>query len=189
MNFTDLFIRRPVLAIVVNLLILLIGWRAISLLNVRQYPVSNSAVVTVSTIYTGASADLIQGFITTPLEKQIASADGIDYLESSSTAGVSTIIVHLVINYDPNAAIAQVISKIDKVRNQLPPAALAPTIDVQVGESGRAVPGFLQRPARQQPDHRLPHARRAAEARRDQWRAERHHPRRTHLRHAHLAQA
>ena len=139
MNFTDLFIRRPVLAIVVNLLILLIGWRAISLLNVRQYPVSNSAVVTVSTIYTGASADLIQGFITTPLEKQIASADGIDYLESNSAPSASTIIVHLVINYDPNAAIAQVISKIDKVRNQLPPAALAPTIDVQVGESTAAL--------------------------------------------------
>jgi len=139
MNFTDIFIRRPVLATVVNLLILLIGWRALSLLNVRQYPVSNSAIVTVSTIYTGASADLIQGFITTPLEKQIASADGIDYIESSSTAGASTIIVHLVLNYDPNAAIAQVISKIDKVRNQLPPAALAPTIDVQVGESTAAL--------------------------------------------------
>jgi multidrug efflux pump len=139
MNFTDIFIRRPVLATVVNLLILLIGWRALSLLNVRQYPVSNSAIVTVSTIYTGASADLIQGFITTPLEKQIASADGIDYVESSSTAGASTIIVHLVLNYDPNAAIAQVISKIDKVRNQLPPAALAPTIDVQVGESTAAL--------------------------------------------------
>ena len=139
MNFTDLFIRRPVLATVVNLLILLIGWRSISLLNVRQYPVSNSAIVTISTIYTGASADLIQGFITTPLEKQIASADGIDYLESSSAPSASTITVHLVLNYDPNAAVAQIISKIDKVRNQLPPGAQAPTIDVQVGESTAAL--------------------------------------------------
>jgi len=134
MNFTDIFIKRPVLATVVSLLILFIGLRSISLLNVRQYPVSNSTVVTVSTIYTGASADLIQGFITTPLEKQIASADGIDYVESSSAPGASTIIAHLILNYDPNAAIAQVISKIDKVRNQLPAGALPPTIDVQVGE-------------------------------------------------------
>ncbi|MFA5056832.1 MAG: efflux RND transporter permease subunit, partial [Opitutaceae bacterium] len=139
MKFTDLFIRRPVLATVVNLLILLVGWRSLSLLNVRQYPVSNSAIVTVSTLYTGASADLIQGFITTPLEKQIASADGIDYVESSSAPGASTITVHLVLNYDPNAAVAQIISKIDKVRNQLPPGALPPTIDVQVGESTAAI--------------------------------------------------
>jgi multidrug efflux pump len=139
MNFTDLFIRRPVLASVVSLLILFVGLRSASLLNVRQYPVSNSAIVTVSTVYTGASADLIQGFITTPLEKQIASADGIDYIESSSAPGASTITVHLVLNYDPNAAVAQVISKIDKVRNQLPSGALPPTIDVQVGETTAAM--------------------------------------------------
>jgi len=139
MNFTDLFIRRPVLATVVSLLILLVGWRSLGLLNVRQYPVSNSAVVTVSTIYTGASAALIQGFITTPLEKQIASADGIDYIQSSSAPGASTITVQLVLNYDPNAAVAQIISKIDKVRNQLPPGALPPTIDVQVGEPTAAM--------------------------------------------------
>ena len=135
MNFTDIFIRRPVLATVVNLLILLIGWRALSLLNVRQYPVSNSAIVTVSTIYTGASADLIQGFITTPLEKQIASADGIDYLESSSAPSVSMITAHLRLNYDPNAALTQITSKVNKVRNQLPADAFDPVIDVQVGQS------------------------------------------------------
>jgi multidrug efflux pump len=139
MNFTDIFIRRPVLASVVSLLILFIGLRSVSLLNVRQYPVSNSAIATVTTIYTGASADLIQGFITTPLEKQIASADGIDYIESNSAPGASTITVHLVLNYDPNAAVAQVISKIDKVRSQLPAAALPPTIDVQVGETTAAM--------------------------------------------------
>jgi multidrug efflux pump len=135
MNFTDIFIKRPVLATVVSLLILLIGWRSFTLLNVRQYPVSNSAVVTVSTIYTGASADLIQGFITSPLEKQIASADGIDYLESSSVPSVSTITAHLKLNYDPNAALTQITSKVNKVRNQLPADAFDPTIDVQVGET------------------------------------------------------
>lgn len=139
MNFTDIFIKRPVLATVVSLLILFVGLRSVALLNVRQYPVSNSAVVTVSTIYTGASADLIQGFITTPLEKQIASADGIDYIESSSAPSASTITVHLVLNYDPNAAVAQIISKVEKVRNQLPPGALPPTIDVQVGETTAAM--------------------------------------------------
>ncbi|MGD1031195.1 MAG: efflux RND transporter permease subunit [Opitutaceae bacterium] len=139
MNFTDIFIKRPVLATVVSLLILFVGLRSVSLLNVRQYPVSNSAIVTVTTIYTGASADLIEGFITTPLEKQIASADGIDYIESSSAPSASVITVHLILNYDPNAAVAQVISKIDKVRSQLPAGALPPTIDVQVGESTAAM--------------------------------------------------
>jgi multidrug efflux pump len=131
MKLTDLFIKRPVLATVVSLLILLVGWRSINLLNVRQYPVSNSAVVTVTTIYTGASADLIQGFITSPLEKQIASADGIDYMESSSLQSVSTITVHLKLNYDPNAALTQITSKVNRVRNQLPADAFDPVIDVQ----------------------------------------------------------
>ena len=135
MKFTDLFIKRPVLATVVNLLILLIGWRSIDLLNVRQYPVSNSAIVTVATVYTGASADLIQGFITSPLEKQIASADGIDYLESSSAPSVSMITAHLRLNYDTNAALTQITSKVNKVRNQLPSGAFDPVIDVQVGQS------------------------------------------------------
>ena len=135
MKFTDLFIKRPVLATVVNLLILLIGWRSIGLLNVRQYPVSNSAIVTVTTVYTGASADLIQGFITSPLEKQIASADGIDYLESSSAPSVSAITVHLRLNYDTNAALTQITSKVNKVRNQLPADAFDPVIDVQLGQS------------------------------------------------------
>ena len=139
MNFTDIFIKRPVLATVVSLLILLIGYRSIELLNVRQYPVSNSAVVTVTTVYTGASADLIQGFITTPLERQIASADGIDYLQSSSTPSVSTISVYLKLNYDPNAALTQITSKINKVRNQLPAGTQDPTIDVQVGETTAAM--------------------------------------------------
>jgi multidrug efflux pump len=134
MKFTDLFIKRPVLATVVSLLILLVGLQSMLSLNVRQYPVSNSAVVTVSTVYVGAGADLIRGFITTPLEKEIASADGIDYLESNSSANASTITVHLRLNYDANDALTQITSKVNRVRNQLPAGSEDPVIDVQVGE-------------------------------------------------------
>ena len=98
MRLTDLFIRRPVLAIVVNLVILIAGLQSIRSLSVRQFPRSDIAVVTVTTAYIGASADLVRGFITSPLERVIASADGIDYIESSSAQGVSTITVHLKLN-------------------------------------------------------------------------------------------
>jgi multidrug efflux pump len=135
MKFTDLFIKRPVLATVVSLIILLVGLQSMLSLNVRQYPVSNRAIVTISTFYIGASADLIRGFITTPLEKEIASADGIDYLESNSSANASTITVHLRLNYDPNDALTQITSKVNRVRNQLPAGSEAPTIDVEVGEN------------------------------------------------------
>src|SRR5712664_1556629 len=97
-SFTDIFIRRPVLAIVVNLVILIAGFQAIRSLNVRQYPRSDNAAVTVTTAYVGASADLVRGFITTPLERTIAAADGIDYMESSSAQGLSAITVHLKLN-------------------------------------------------------------------------------------------
>ena len=100
MRLTDLFIRRPVLAIVVNLVILIAGLQSIRSLNVRQFPRTDVAVVNVTTIYVGAGADLVRGFITTPLERSIASADGIDFMESSSAQGVSTITVHLKLNYD-----------------------------------------------------------------------------------------
>ncbi len=139
MNFTDIFIKRPVLASVVSLLILLVGFRSIELLNVRQYPRSDIAIVTVNTVYVGASAELIRGFITTPLEREIASADGIDYLESSSSPSVSSITVHLRMNYDPNAALTQITSKVNRVRNQLPADAQDPVIDVQMAESTAAM--------------------------------------------------
>ncbi len=139
MHFTDLFIKRPVLATVISLLILLVGFRSIELLNVRQYPRSDIAVVTVTTVYVGASADLIRGFITTPLEREIASADGIDYMESTSGPSVSTITVHLRLNYDPNAALTQITSKVNRVRNQLPADAQDPVIDVQMAESTAAM--------------------------------------------------
>src|SRR5437870_7771118 len=104
MKLTDIFVKRPVLAIVVNLVIVIAGLQSIRSLSVRQYPRSDIAVVTVSTAYVGANADLVRGFITTPLERVISSADGIDYLESSSAQGVSTITVHLKLNSDTNAA-------------------------------------------------------------------------------------
>src|SRR5512144_1187539 len=135
MKFTDLFIRRPVLAIVVNLVILIAGLQSIRALSVRQYPRSDIAVVTVTTAYVGAGANLVRGFITTPLERVIASADGIDYLESSSAQGVSTITVHLTLNYDTNAALTQVQAKVAQVRNDLPPEAEAPVIEMQTADS------------------------------------------------------
>jgi multidrug efflux pump len=130
MKFTDLFIRRPVLALVINLVILLAGYQAIRSLNVRQYPRSDLAVVTVTTNYVGANADLVRGFVTTPLERVIASAEGIDFMESSSAQGVSTISVHLKLNYDTNAALTQIQAKVAQVRNDLPPEAEAPVINV-----------------------------------------------------------
>ena len=135
MRLTDLFIRRPVLAVVVNLVILIAGLQSIRSLSVRQYPRSDIAVVQVSTTYVGANANLVRGFITTPLERVIASADGIDYMESSSTQGLSTITVHLKLNYDTNAALTQIQAKVAQVRNDLPPEAEAPIIDLQTADS------------------------------------------------------
>jgi multidrug efflux pump len=135
MKFTDLFVRRPVLAIVVNLVILIAGLQSISSLSVRQYPRSDIAIVRVTTVYVGANADLVRGFITTPLERVIASADGIDYMESSSAQGLSTITVHLKLNYDTNAALTQVQAKVAQVRNDLPPEAEAPEIELETADN------------------------------------------------------
>src|SRR5829696_8827734 len=135
MKLTDIFVRRPVLAVVVNLVILIAGLQSINSLSVRQFPRSDIAVVKVATAYIGANADLVRGFITTPLERVIASADGIDYLESSSTQGVSTITAHLKLNYDTNAALTQIQAKVAQVRNDLPPEAEAPIIDLQTTDS------------------------------------------------------
>src|SRR5262249_31659804 len=135
MRVTDLFVKRPVLATVVNLVILIAGLQSIRSLSVRQYPRSDIAVVRVTTIYVGANADLVRGFITTPLERVIASADGIDYMESSSAQGLSTITVHLQLNYDTNAALTQIQAKVAQVRNDLPPEAEAPTIDLETADN------------------------------------------------------
>src|SRR5438105_7868542 len=135
MKLTDLFIKRPVLAIVVSLVILIAGLQSVRSLSVRQYPRSDIAIVRVTTTYVGANANLVRGFITTPLERVIASADGIDYLESSSAQGASTITVHLKLNFDTNAALTQIQSKVAQVRNQLPPEAEAPIIDLQTADA------------------------------------------------------
>jgi multidrug efflux pump len=135
MNLTDLFIKRPVVATVVNLIILLAGYQAIRSLNVRQYPRSDIAVVRVETVYVGANADLVRGFVTTPLERVIASADGIDYIESESAQGRSIITVHLKLNFDTNAALTQIQAKIAQVRNDLPPEAEAPEIELTMSDS------------------------------------------------------
>ena len=135
MNVTDLFIRRPVLATVVSLLILLLGLRALVSLPIRQFPKTENATVTVTTQYYGASADLIAGFITTPIEAAVAEAQGIDYLTSESSNGVSTVTATLRLNYDSNRALAEINTKVNSVLNQLPTGTQQPVITVQVGDS------------------------------------------------------
>jgi len=134
-NFTDLFIRRPVLATVVNLFLLIAGYQAIKAMTVRQYPRTDNAVVTVSVAYPGANADLVRGFVTTPLEREIASADGIDYVESTSRQNFASISARLRLNFDPNDALTQITSKVNKVRGELPAGAEDPVFDVAVGET------------------------------------------------------
>jgi multidrug efflux pump len=135
MRFTDIFIRKPVLATVVSLFILLLGVRAIFDLNVRQFPEIQNAVVTVTTIYIGADAELIQGFITTPLEREVAAAAGIDYLVSTSVPGASVIQAYLRLDSDPNDALTQIVSQVNRVRGELPSEAEDPVITLSVGES------------------------------------------------------
>jgi len=135
MKITDLFIRRPVLGIVVNLVILIAGFQAYRTLNVRQYPRNDNSTVTVTTVYVGASADLVRGFITTPLERSIAAADGIDYLSSTSVQGISTITARLKLNYDPIKALSEISSKVDQVRSNLPVEAQVPAINIQSADS------------------------------------------------------
>ena len=120
---------------VVSLVILIAGLQAIRTLNVRQYPRSENATITVTTVYVGASADLVRGFVTTPLERAIAAADGIDYLQSQSALGLSTITARLKLNYDANKALSEISSKVDQVRNDLPPEAEVPVINIESADS------------------------------------------------------
>jgi len=138
MKFTDLFIRRPVIAIVVNLVIVIAGLQAIRTLNVRQYPKSENAAVTVTTIYVGANAELVRGFITTPLERVIAAADGVDYIESQSLQNTSLIRARLRLNYDATKALAEISSKVDQVRGDLPPDAQVPVLNIESADSAFA---------------------------------------------------
>src|SRR3954470_3070389 len=132
MKFTDLFIRKPVLAGVISLLIIVLGLRSLFGLPVNQYPRTQNAVVTISTAYYGADAQTIAGFITQPLEGAIAQAQGIDYLSSASTSGVSTITATLRLNYDTNRALTEINTQINSVKNQLPPQAQEPVLTVAV---------------------------------------------------------
>src|SRR5260370_18700892 len=134
-NFNDTFINKPVLAIVVSLLILVLGLRAVADIWVRQYPKTENAVVTVTTAYYGADAQTVAGFITQPLEQAIAQAQGIDYLSSTSVTGQSTITATLRLNYDASRALTQIQTQVSSVRNQLPPQAQQPVLSVQVGET------------------------------------------------------
>ncbi|MEN9635699.1 MAG: hypothetical protein RL077_4103 [Verrucomicrobiota bacterium] len=134
-SFTDLFIKRPVLAIVVNVVIIIAGLQAWRSLNVRQYPRSDNATVNVSTVYVGASAELVRGFVTTPLERVIAAADGIDYVESKSLQGFSLISARLKLNYEPTKALAEISAKVNQVRQDLPPESEIPSISVVSADS------------------------------------------------------
>jgi len=134
-KFTDLFIKRPVLASVVSLVILVLGLRSIGLLPVLQFPYTQNAVVTVTTAYPGADANLVASFITTPLENAIAQANGIDFMTSSSVQGVSTITVNLRLNYDPDKALTEINAKANSVLNQLPPQSQKPILSVSIGQT------------------------------------------------------
>ena len=134
MRFTDIFIRRPVLASVVSLLILIVGLRSITSMEVRQYPETKDTVVTITTSYPGASGDLVKAFITAPLQQAVAEADGIDYLTSTSVQGQSTIDAHMVLNYDPKSAVAEIQAKVASQRNVLPREAEDPVIDATTGD-------------------------------------------------------
>ncbi|MCB9614639.1 MAG: efflux RND transporter permease subunit [Sandaracinus sp.] len=135
MKITDLFIRRPVIAIVVNVVIVIAGLQAISSLTVRQYPRNENSTVVITTAYVGANADLVRGFITTPIERAIAAADGVDYIESESRQNVSIIRARLELNQDANRALSEIGAKVDRVRGDLPPEAEVPVIDVESADS------------------------------------------------------
>ncbi len=135
MKFTDIFVRRPVLATVISLLILVLGLRSLVSMPILQFPRTENAVVTISTTYYGASPDVVAGFITTPLENAVAQANGIDYLTSASTTSNSTITANLRLNYDPNKALTEISTQVNSVRNQLPPGAQEPVLSVKIGQT------------------------------------------------------
>ncbi len=130
-SFTDVFIKHPVLAVVVNLVILLVGWRALASLPVQQYPQIESSSVVITTVYTGASAETVRGFLTTPIERAVSAISGVDYLESTSRAGVSTVTVRLKLNHSSTAALAEVTARLQQVRSELPSEAEPPVVEVQ----------------------------------------------------------
>lgn len=134
-SFTDIFVHRPVLSLVVSFIIVIAGLQSINSLSVRQYPRSDNAVITINTAYIGASAELVRGFITTPIEQAISAAEGIDYIQSSSQLGLSTITARLELNYDPIKALSEINTKVNKVRNDLPTEAEVPILNVESADS------------------------------------------------------
>src|SRR3954466_3358108 len=138
MRITDIFVRRPVLSIVVNLIIVIAGVQAIRTLNVRQYPRLESATIVVRTPYVGASADLVRGFITTPIERSVAAGNGIDYIESQSEQGLSTINVRLELNVNTAGALADISARVNQVRGDLPPEAEGPPLSLQPSDAAFA---------------------------------------------------
>lgn len=136
--FTDIFVKRPVLAVVVSMIIVIAGLQAISSLTIRQYPRNENAKVTIQTVYVGADAKLVRGFVTTPIEQAVATADGIEYISSESKLGISTIIARLELNFDSTQALAEISSKVDEVRGDLPPESEVPIITVESADSERA---------------------------------------------------
>jgi multidrug efflux pump len=139
MTFTDIFIRRPVLACVVSLMIVVVGYKAFTALPILEYPKTDNAVVTITTTYYGADPDTIAGFVTTPLENAIAQSNGIDYLTSKSISGTSTIVANLILNFDPDKAVTEINSKINSVLNQLPSGVQTPIITIAIGQSLDAI--------------------------------------------------
>src|SRR5436189_5348253 len=130
-SITDVFIKYPVLAVVVNLVILLVGWRALTTLPVQQYPKIESSSVVITTVYYGASAETVRGFLTTPIERVVSAISGVDYIESESRAGVSIITVHLKLNHSSTAALAEITARLQQVRSSLPAEAEPPVVEVQ----------------------------------------------------------
>src|SRR5262245_29193692 len=130
-SFTDVFIKHPVLAGVVNLVLVLVGWRALAALPVQQYPKIESSSVVITTVYYGASAETVRGFLTTPIERAVSAIGGVDHVESTSRAGVSTVTVHLKLNHSSTAALAEVTARLQQVRSELPSEAEPPAVAVQ----------------------------------------------------------
>src|SRR5688572_12701543 len=130
-SFTDIFIRHPVLAAVVNLVIVLVGWRAIATLPVQQYPQIESSSVIITTVYTGASAETVRGFLTTPIERAVSAIGGVDHIESTSRSGVSTVTIRLELDHSTTTALAEVNARLQQVRSELPSEAEPPLVEVQ----------------------------------------------------------
>jgi multidrug efflux pump len=134
-RFTDLFIARPVLSIAVSILVLVLGLRAVMSLPVQQYPETQSATITITTTYPGASPDTVAGFVTTPMEQAVAQVNGIDYMTSTSQTSVSTITINLALNYNADAALTEISAKVNSVLSQLPQGTEQPVLTLQIGQT------------------------------------------------------